>query len=199
MAKLSYRAIWAIAIILVVFGLDQLTKYLILREDMFNAFECLNRTGQCGRLELSSVMDLSMVWNRGFSFGLAQSEGLGRWLLVLMQLAIGGLFTAWLIKARHAFTALALALVVGGALGNFIDRLRFGAVVDFFDFSGPWFGIQIPLMDWLLWVERIFNPYGTLDGQLGLGFPYVFNIADAAITIGAILLLIDQFLLHRHD
>ncbi len=198
MPKVTKRAVWAIAIILVVFILDQLTKYLILREEVFNAYDCL-KGGACGRVELSSVFDLSMVWNRGFSFGLAQSEGIWRWVLAAIQLIIGGLFTAWLIKARHAITALALALVVGGALGNLVDRFRFGAVVDFLDFSGPWFGIQIPLADWMSGIEGIFNPHGPWDGMLGLGFPYIFNIADAGITIGAILLLIDQFLLHRHD
>ncbi len=198
MAKTSSRAVWAIAIILVVIILDQLTKHLILRAEVFNAYECLNRTGYCGRVELNSVFDLSMVWNRGFSFGLAQSEGIWRWVLFLVQLSVGGLFFYWLMSARHRLTALSLALVVGGAVGNLIDRFRFGAVVDFFDFSGPWFGIEIPLAEWLYWLEPIFN-HGEPDRHLGLGFPYVFNIADAAITVGAICLLIDQFLLNRHD
>lgn len=197
MAKISPRAVWAIAIILVIFISDQLSKHLILREDVFRGFECLDQSVQCGRIELSSVMDLSMVWNRGFSFGLAQSEGIYRWILFGVQLAVGGLFLAWLLKAKHAITALSLALVVGGALGNLVDRFRFGAVVDFFDFSGPWFGIQFPLPSWLGWLENIFSHYP--DGMLGLGFPYVFNIADAGITVGAILLIIDQFLLNRHD
>lgn len=198
MPKITARAVWAIAIIFVIFFVDQLTKYMVLRADVFQAFACLE-TGRCGRVELSSVFDLSMVWNRGFSFGLAQSEGVGRWVLAAMQLIIGGMFTFWLVKARHATTALSLALVVGGALGNLVDRFRFGAVVDFLDFSGPWFGIKIPLADAISGLEKVFNPYGPHDQMLGLGFPYIFNIADAAITIGAILLLIDQFLLHRHD
>lgn len=200
MPKLSSRAVWAIAIILVVFAGDQLTKHLILREDTFKAFECLDRSVQCGRVELSSVLDFSMVWNRGFSFGIGQSEGIWRWVLFLVQLSISGLFLSWLIKARHAVTALSLALVVGGALGNMVDRFRFGAVVDFFDFSGPWFGIQFPIPDWMRQVEAIFaGGMGNTDGLMGLGFPYVFNIADAGITVGAILLIIDQFLLNRHE
>lgn len=193
------RIAWALAIILVVFFCDQLSKYLVLREDVFNALACLNRAEPCGRIEISSVMDLSMVWNRGFSFGLAQSEGLGRWALVLMQFGVSVLFLGWLFKAKHRTTALALSLVIGGALGNVIDRIRFGAVVDFFDFSGPWFGVEFPLPGFLKGVESIFTPEFAMDGRLGLGFPYVFNIADAGITIGAILLLIDQFLLTRHD
>lgn len=193
------RIAWAVAIVGVVFVLDQFTKYLVLRADVFNALACLSRTEPCGRIELSSVMDLSMVWNRGFSFGMAQSEGLARWALVLLQLGVSVLFMAWLAKARHRVTALSLALVIGGALGNVVDRIRFGAVVDFFDFSGPWFGIQFPLPGFAKGIESIFTHPDYMDGMLGLGFPYVFNIADASITIGAILLLIDQFLLKRHD
>lgn len=193
------RLVWAVAIILVVFFLDQLTKYLVLNADVFNAVGCLSRTQACGRIELSSVMDLSMVWNRGFSFGLAQSEGLARWALVLLQFGVSILFLGWLMNARHRTTALALALVIGGAMGNVIDRIRFGAVVDFFDFSGPWFGVDFALPGFLKGVEGIFTPDFAMDGRLGLGFPYVFNIADAGITIGAILLLVDQFLLTRHD
>jgi signal peptidase II len=72
-------------------------------------------------------------------------------------------------------TALALAMVVGGAVGNLIDRARFGAVVDFLDFSGPWFKI----------------------GEWGAGFPWIFNVADASISIGAVALLLDQLLAGR--
>ena len=200
MPNLSSRAIWAIAVILVIFGFDQLTKYLILREDVFNAFACLDRTGYCGKIELSSVMDLSMVWNRGFSFGLAQSEGIGRWVLFFVQFGVGALFFTWLLKVEKGLTAMALAFVVGGALGNLIDRFRFGAVVDFFDFSGPWFGVQFAIPDWMRNLEAVFaGGMARTDGLLGLGFPYVFNIADAAITVGAVVLLIDQFLLQRHE
>ncbi|WP_293609564.1 signal peptidase II [Ponticaulis sp.] len=193
------RVIWAIAVVLAIFFFDQLTKYLVLQEDVFNAMACLERSGPCGKIELSSVMDLSMVWNRGFSFGMAQSEGLARWGLVIMQFSVSMLFLVWLFKARYRTTAVALSMVIGGALGNVVDRIRFGAVVDFFDFSGPWFGVEFPLPGALSSVESIFTPAYLLDGRLGLGFPYVFNIADAGITIGAILLLVDQFLLKRHD
>lgn len=200
MAKLNMsRIAWAMAIVGVIFFLDQLTKHLVLREDVFNALGCLDRSQACGRIELSSVMDLSMVWNRGFSFGMAQSEGLARWALVLLQITVSGLFLAWLLQAKHRSTALALSMVIGGALGNVVDRIRFGAVVDFFDFSGPWFGIEFALPAFMEGLEGIFTPELYMDGRLGLGFPYVFNIADAGITIGAILLLVDQFLLKRHD
>ena len=63
-------------------------------------------------------------------------------------------------KASRPLNAIAFGLVIGGALGNMIDRARFGAVVDFFDFSGPWFG-------WMI-------------GSWPVGFPWVFNVADAS-------------------
>ncbi len=192
------RLAWALAIIGVIFFADQLTKYLILSNDTFNALECLRRTGPCGKIELSNVVDLSMVWNFGFSFGMAQSEGIGRWILVFIQFAVSILFFAWLLQAKFRLTALSLAMVIGGGIGNVVDRIRFGAVVEFIDFSGPWFGIEFPLPDFAKGVEGIFTSPAAQDGMLGLGFPYVFNIADTAITVGAILLLIDQFLLKRH-
>jgi signal peptidase II len=109
-----------------------------------------------------------MVWNTGVSFGMFKaSDGIGRWLLVAMSFVISGVFIWWLRTASRRLQAVALGLVVGGALGNVIDRIRFGAVADFFDFSGVW-------------------------------FPYVFNVADAAITVGALLLILD-FLLHGED
>ena len=192
------RIAWALAIVLAIFIVDQLTKYWVLSNDTFNAIDCLNRVGPCGKIEISNIMDLSMVWNFGFSFGMAQSEGFARWVLVAVQFGVSILFFGWLIKARYRTTALALAMVIGGAIGNVVDRIRFGAVVDFLDFSGPWFGIEFPLPDVLKGVEGIFTAPSMQDGMLGLGFPYVFNIADTGITVGAILLLIDQFLLKRH-
>ena len=152
--------------------LDQWSKWLVLNEPTFNALGCLDRTQRCGQIEVVSFFDLTMVWNRGISFGIGQSEGLMRWVLVLMTTAIAIGFTVWLFKATRRFTGIALALVVGGAFGNVIDRVRFGAVVDFFDFSG------------------IFRPYF---------FNYVFNVADAAISVGAVLLFVDQFLMSRQE
>ena len=95
-----------------------------------------------------------------------------RWFLVLMTTAIAIGFTVWLFQATRRFTGIALALVIGGAFGNVIDRVRFGAVVDFLDFSG------------------ILRPYF---------FNYVFNVADAAISVGAVLLFADQFLMSREE
>jgi signal peptidase II len=151
-----------------VFIADQISKYLILGPLGFSPIGCLQGGYGCGFRELSPIFDLRMVWNRGVSFGMFRADsGLGRWALVLMSFGISGVFVWWLRGAVRKLTGVALGLVIGGALGNVIDRIRFGAVVDFLDFSG-------------------------------LYFPWVFNIADAAITVGAGLLLLD-FLLHGED
>lgn len=156
----------SLAAIPVLIAIDQIVKWMVLSTPVFNALGCLDRTQPCGRIEVSPVFDLTMVWNRGVSFGIGQSEGVMRWVLVLVTLVIAIGFAVWLLRAERRLTAAALALVVAGALGNWIDRIRFGAVVDFFDFSDIW-------------------------------FVYVFNVADAAITVGAVLLFIDQFLMSR--
>jgi len=162
-----FRIILSVLIAVVV-AVDQYTKYLVLSEPRFNAIPCLERTGPCGHIELSSVFDLSMVWNRGVSYGAFQSEGIMRWLLVILTMAIAAGFSVWLWRAARRWTAIALAMVVAGAVGNVIDRIRFGAVVDFLNFSDIYF----------IWV---------------------FNIADAAITVGAILLFVDQFLMSKQE
>ncbi len=147
---------------------DQVTKWMVLNEPRFNALGCLDGSQPCGGFEISPIMDLSMVWNRGMSFGALQSEGIMRWVLFAITGLIALGFLVWLLRAERRLTAISLAMVVGGALGNMIDRARFGAVVDFLNFSDIY-------------------------------FVWVFNIADAAITVGAALLFLDQFLLSRNS
>ena len=161
-----FRALMGLLVLPLVVILDQWTKAVVLAEPRFNALGCLDRTQPCGHIEIGPVMDLTMVWNRGMSFGALQSEGIMRWVLVVLSGVIAIGFGIWLARAARRLTALALALIVGGAIGNVIDRVRFGAVVDFFNFSDVW-------------------------------FTYVFNVADAAITVGAALLFLDQFLMSR--
>jgi signal peptidase II len=157
--------LWALALIPVFVLVDQWSKWLVLGEPRFNALTCLETRQGCGHIPLPGPIDLSMVWNRGMSYGLFQSEGLGRWLLVVVMLVIAVGFLYWLVRfADHWLLKLSLAMVVGGAFGNVIDRIRFGAVVDFIN-AGD------------------------------LYFPWVFNVADAAISVGAVLLFVDQFLL----
>lgn len=150
--------LWLAACVLV---LDQTAKFLVLEVLHFSPPGCLRFAANCGAIELSPLFDLRMVWNYGVSFGMLRAgSDLSRWGLVILSALIAGMFFNWLRTAERRLTALALGLVIGGALGNMIDRIRFGAVADFFDFSG-------------------------------LFFPWVFNVADAAITVGACLLALD--------
>ena len=145
--------------------LDQISKAIILGPMAFSPPSCRAYGISCGAIDVTSFFDLRMVWNEGVSFGLLTAgSGFERWALVALQLAIAGFFFWWLRTAARPMTAIALGLVIGGAVGNVLDRIRFGAVVDFLDFTG-------------------------------LYFPWVFNVADAGINVGAGLLLLD-FLLH---
>lgn len=158
-------AMIAIAIVI----LDQWSKALILGQPQLNALDCLPDPLRCGRIEISPWFDLSMRWNQGVSFGLLQAGGFARWALVVIQLGIAVGFAVWLYRVQRPVTAIALALVIGGAIGNnMFDRVRYGAVVDFLDFSG-----LVPF------------------------FPWIFNVADTAISVGAGLLLLDQLLAGR--
>ena len=106
--------------------------------------------------------NLVMVWNAGISYGLFPASGPeGTALLATFQLLAAGALTWWLWSVQSRRLGVALGLVIGGALGNLIDRLVYGTVADFFHFHGLGY-------DW-----------------------YVFNVADAAITFGVIGLLYD--------
>jgi signal peptidase II len=171
---------WGVPLIIAIVAADQLSKAWALDTFGQQALDCLHDDAlPCGHIKLSSVLSLTMRWNSGISFGLfgfLQSLGLG-WLLfaAIGLIAVG--FTLWLFRAERPLTAVALAMVVGGAVGNLIDRGRFGAVVDFLNFRGPWF-------DWRI-------------GSWDVGFPWIFNVADASITLGAAILLLDQVLVSR--
>lgn len=153
----------------IVFVLDQVTKYVVLEVLKFSPVGCLQGGYGCRFIELTPFFDLHMVWNRGVSFGLLRADqDLARWALVALSFVISGVFVWWLKGAERRVTAVALGLVVGGALGNVVDRIRFGAVADFLDFNGLW-------------------------------FPWVFNVADAAITVGAIVLAVDMIFLTESE
>ena len=112
---------------------------------------------------IAGPFSLTMVWNRGVSFGLFRADAdLVRWLLAAFSVIVAVVLAVWARKAERPFMAIGLGLVIGGALGNVIDRIRFGAVADFLDFQ-----------------------------RLGF-FPWVFNVADSAITIGVVFLLLDS-------
>lgn len=117
------------------------------------------------RLAILSVFDLILVYNTGAAFSfLHDAGGMQRWLFSFVAIA-ASVWIAWLLRRHAAETlfALALSLILGGALGNLIDRLAYGHVVDFLLFH---------------WNEHYFP---------------AFNIADSAITVGAALLILDSF------
>ncbi len=117
-----------------------------------------------GPIAVLPFMDITLVWNRGISYGMFQAEGWGRWLLVALTVAgIIGL-SVWLMRARAPLVALGVGIILGGAVGNLIDRVAYGAVVDFVHLNAGGYS----------W--------------------YVFNIADAAIVIGVVFLLWDAFI-----
>jgi signal peptidase II len=114
-----------------------------------------------GMVDVLPVFKLVEVWNRGMSFGLFSDAG-AKWVLIALAVAISAGVIWWLRAARDWRQGWALGLVLGGAVGNILDRLRFGAVYDFLYFH---------LGDWY-WPA--------------------FNLADSAITIGVILLIWDS-------
>lgn len=147
---------------------DQVSKHLVLAH-----FDALVR---CPNGSAASVLcdhallpgfNLTMVWNPGISMGLVQHDSpLARWGITLATGLITLLVGWWLTRERDRVQRIGFALIFGGALGNIIDRLRFGAVADFIRFLP-----DVPLI-----------------GQF-----WVFNVADAAISLGVVLLLLRSF------
>jgi signal peptidase II len=113
-----------------------------------------------GRMEIAPFMDFVMVWNRGISYGLFQQQTSGgRWALFAITVAATVALIVWIWRESNRITSTGLALIAGGAIGNGIDRAVYGAVADFVL-------LHIGQFEW-----------------------YVFNIADAAIVAGILLLL----------
>ncbi len=135
----------------VVFTLDQLVKYWIVRVIDLPAR---------GSIEILPVFRLTYVENIGVSMGLLNAQNdLARWGLVAVTAGIAMGVAVWLMRERAAGDVIALGLVLGGALGNIVDRIRYGYVIDFLH---------------VFWRGHNF---------------WVFNVADAAITLGVLILL----------
>lgn len=147
--RLGLRCLAIAAVVLI---LDQISKAWVLNGLHFR-FEG-------DRVTILPFFSLTYVQNTGMSFGLLGHTGFGRWLLMGFQLIAAAALAYGTTKARPLLVAVALPLIAGGAIGNAIDRIRFGYVVDFLDFSGTHV------------------------------FPWVFNVADSAICIGVGLLLL---------
>lgn len=116
-----------------------------------------------GQVAVAPFLDLVMVWNRGISFGLfQQGSQIGQILLAVLAVAAVIGLTWWLASMTSVIGAVGAGLVMGGAIGNGIDRLVYGAVADFFSF------------------------------HVGDFYWYVFNIADAAIVVGVVGLMYES-------
>jgi signal peptidase II len=148
--KLGWTA-FAIAFVIVV--ADQAVKTWVL--DVLRLQE-----GQS--VAVLGPIHLTGVWNPGVSFGFLQAQhDLVRWLLVAFSVIVSIFLAGWVRRSDRPLFAVAVGMVMGGALGNVIDRIRIGAVADFID------------------VSRLY-------------FPWIFNVADSAISIGICLLLLDM-------
>ena len=142
----------------VIFALDQLTKWIV--------------TGPLGvdqigdQIVLLPIFNLTYVENNGISLGLLNATNdVGRWMLVALTTAIAVGVAVWITREKQRWDQVALGMVLGGALGNILDRVRHGYVVDFADLH---FGEFRPFL--------------------------IFNVGDAAISIAVVILLLRAFL-----
>lgn len=139
---------------------DQVTKYLII--EMFKESP--------RHITIAPFFDLILTWNKGVSFSLFNSYGdTGTLVLIVVSLLISVGLAVWLMQATNMYLACGLGLIIGGAIGNVIDRFHFKAVVDFL--------------------------YFHLDT---FSFP-AFNVADTAITIGVGLILLESFIMRKGE
>lgn len=139
------------AIALLVVLLDQLTKWVVMK--------FVVAPGEV--IDVTPFLKLVHVYNTGVSFGLFSNDSsIGPWLLSAVGLAVCVILAVWMLREHHVLNVIALAMTIGGAVGNIIDRVRFGAVFDYiYLHAGRW--------DWP-----------------------AFNVADSAITVGVIALLL---------
>lgn len=146
---------FGVTLAVVVLLLDQASKLWLL----FGA-----RIAEEGPFQITSFLEFVLAWNRGISYGLfQQSTDIGRWLLVAVSFLAPIWLGRWMWRSDDRLTVASLALIIGGALGNGIDRAVFGAVVDF-----------------------VHVHFGSFSW-------YIFNIADAAIVVGVAGLLYESF------
>jgi len=158
MIRIPRLAAIAYVLALVVVVSDQASKYWVL--EVFRLPERFSAP-------VAGPLWLTMVWNKGVSFGVFNSDAdWTRWVLSAFSVIVAAALAVWAWKLDRLLLALALGLIIGGALGNAVDRIRLGAVTDFVDVTRLW-------------------------------FPWVFNLADGAINIGSVLLVWDLFLAPR--
>ena len=149
----KYKSL-AFFLAIIAVSLDQISKWLILEKIL---------SPERPFIETTSFFNIALVWNYGVSFGMFAGHRQPL-LLTCLSILIVGILIVWLTRNTSKLVALALGCVIGGAIGNIIDRLRFGAVTDFLDF------------------------------HLGNYHWPAFNIADSCIFIGVVLLCISSML-----
>lgn len=141
------------------FLLDQATKWWVLEYAVTSA----------EAVRVTSFFNLVLGWNRGISFGMLGGHELPPWTLALFSGSIAVALVVWMLRTHDRLIAASLALIIGGAVGNTLDRIRHGAVTDFLDFH---------LVDW--------------------HWP-AFNMADVGVVCGAALLIMDSFVRQDRD
>jgi len=147
---------------LAVVAIDQIGKHMVLEH--FGEAACVDR-----REVVTAFFDLVSTCNRGMSFGILSSgKGLSVPLFTVAAAIIVAILVFWLSRVRSDILAYAIGLIIGGAVGNVIDRLRLGGVVDFLYF------------------------------HLGSWYWPAFNLADSAICIGVLIMLFEGLLARRH-
>ena len=146
------------SIALLIFALDQLAKWLVSGPLQLEAV---------GQITILPIFNLTWTENNGISLGLFNAETeVGRWMLIAVTSAIAVGVAVWIGREKARWDQAALGMILGGALGNILDRVRHGFVVDFADLH---FGAFRPFL--------------------------VFNVGDAAISIGVVILLVRAFLM----
>ncbi|KFI27974.1 signal peptidase II [Haematobacter massiliensis] len=137
------------------FALDQLSKFVVVHLMSLDRVRAID--------VWPPYLNFRMAWNRGVNFGLLQGEGdLGRWLLIAVALVISVWVWLWMRKEpQTAAVQVSAGLLIGGAIGNVIDRILYGAVADFLNMS-----------------------------CCGIANPWAFNVADIAVFAGAIGLVL---------
>ena len=159
MIRVPRLALIAYILAITVIVCDQALKYWVL--DVFGLPERFSAP-------VAGPFYLTMVWNKGVSFGVLNIDAeWTRWVLSAFSLGVAAALAVWAWKVDRPILALAVGLIIGGAVGNAIDRVRLGAVTDFIDVTRLW-------------------------------FPWVFNLADSAISVGSVLLIWDLFLAPRN-
>jgi signal peptidase II len=149
------------AVALVIFALDQLVKWIV------TGPLAINQLGD--QLVLLPIFNFTYTENNGISLGLLNATNpVGRWMLVGLTSGIAAGVAVWIGKEKSRIDQAALGMVLGGAMGNILDRIRFGYVIDFADLH---FGEFRPFL--------------------------VFNVGDAAISIAVVILLLRAFLTRK--